>query len=88
MNHPLLILRLAAVSLARLRRRRRAPSRSTANTPSTMPGRPRTDLRAHEAYNEASNMDAYQLLLLLAGHTERHVAQISEVKTDPAFPGR
>ena len=33
------------------------------------------------------DLDAYQWLLLLASHTERHVAQIEEVKTAPGFPG-
>jgi hypothetical protein len=31
-------------------------------------------------------LDAYQWLLLLASHTERHVAQIEEVKSATAFP--
>jgi uncharacterized damage-inducible protein DinB len=31
-------------------------------------------------------LDAYQWLLQIAGHTERHVAQINEVKADPRFP--
>ena len=31
-------------------------------------------------------IDAYQILLLLSGHTERHIAQIEEVKADPNFP--
>jgi hypothetical protein len=30
--------------------------------------------------------DAYQILLLLAGHTDRHVAQILEVKAAPGYP--
>jgi hypothetical protein len=30
--------------------------------------------------------DAYQLILVIAGHTERHVAQIDEVKADPRYP--
>jgi hypothetical protein len=33
-------------------------------------------------------MDAYQWLLLLAAHTERHTAQIEEIKADPKFPPR
>jgi hypothetical protein len=31
--------------------------------------------------------DAYQWLLFLSSHTERHTEQIEEVKADPAFPG-
>jgi len=33
-----------------------------------------------------TRMDAYQYLLLVAGHTERHVAQIQEVKANPNYP--
>jgi len=40
------------------------------------------DLRAH---SQASR-DAYQWLLFLSGHTERHIAQIAEVKADRNFP--
>jgi len=31
-------------------------------------------------------LDAFQWLLLLASHTERHVAQIEEVKTQREYP--
>jgi len=31
-------------------------------------------------------MDGYQWLLLLSAHSERHTAQIEEVKADPNFP--
>ena len=31
-------------------------------------------------------IDAYQTVLFLAGHTERHTAQIEEVKSNPDFP--
>lgn len=31
-------------------------------------------------------LDAYQWLLLLSSHSERHTAQIEEVKADPNFP--
>lgn len=44
------------------------------------------DLRSHFAGPDADALDAYQWLLLIAGHTERHVAQIDEVKSDPRFP--
>lgn len=37
----------------------------------------------HPAFKE---IDAYQWLLLLSGHTQRHVAQILEVKAHPNFP--
>jgi len=31
-------------------------------------------------------LDAYQWILLLSGHTERHTLQILEVKADPKYP--
>jgi len=31
-------------------------------------------------------MDAYQWILLISAHTERHTKQIEEVKADPNFP--
>ena len=34
----------------------------------------------------AGPLDAYQWILLVSGHTERHVLQILEVKADPNFP--
>jgi len=43
-------------------------------------------LRAHFTGPAPEALDAYQLLILMAGHTERHVAQINEVKADPKFP--
>jgi uncharacterized damage-inducible protein DinB len=47
------------------------------------------DLRAHVAPHPVrEHMDAYQWLLLLAAHTERHTAQIEEIKADPKFPPR
>ena len=33
-------------------------------------------------------LDCYQWLLFLATHCERHVGQMAEVKSDPAYPGR
>ena len=45
------------------------------------------DLRNHFMPHPAAGMlDGYQWLLLMSGHTERHVAQIEEVKTDPKYP--
>jgi uncharacterized damage-inducible protein DinB len=40
-------------------------------------------LRAH---TDKDGSDAYQCLLMIAGHTERHVGQIGDVKSDPRFP--
>ena len=34
------------------------------------------------------DIDCYQWLIVLAGHTERHAQQIEEIKSDPAFPGK
>ena len=45
------------------------------------------DLRNHVAdMPMGSPMDAYQILLLTAGHSARHTKQIEEVKADPGFP--
>jgi FAD/FMN-containing dehydrogenase len=41
-------------------------------------------LRSHFA--DTGGQDAYQWLLAIAGHTERHVLQINEVKADPRYP--
>jgi hypothetical protein len=42
--------------------------------------------RSHATGTGDNAMDVFQLLLMQAGHTERHVAQINEVKSDPKFP--
>ena len=44
------------------------------------------DLRAHFVERERS--DAYQWLLLVTAHDQRHILQIHEVKSDPKFPGK
>lgn len=44
------------------------------------------DLRAHFIAGPAGELDAAQWFLFLSGHTERHTAQILEVKGDPGFP--
>jgi hypothetical protein len=47
----------------------------------------RDDLREHAGENPAfKELDAYQWLLFLSGHTMRHTAQIQEVKDSPGFP--
>jgi hypothetical protein len=43
------------------------------------------DLRGHVTPGD-NPTEAYAFLLMIAGHTERHVAQINEVKSDPKFP--
>ena len=45
------------------------------------------DLRSHFAAHPIfKDLDAYQWLLLLSGHSERHSLQILEVRADPNFP--
>jgi uncharacterized damage-inducible protein DinB len=45
------------------------------------------DLRDHFFDHPAfGTLDGYQWLLLLSSHSERHTAQIDEVKADPNFP--
>ena len=44
-------------------------------------------LRAHAMESPmGKQLDAYEWVLLLAAHSERHTKQIIEVKDDPAFP--
>ena len=45
------------------------------------------DLRAHAAPHPAFGpLDVHQWILLLAGHSARHTAQIEEVKTSAGYP--
>lgn len=45
------------------------------------------DLRAHYVpHSVFTTADAYQWLLILSSHSERHTAQINEVKADSQFP--
>ena len=47
------------------------------------------DLRAYAFQHPfLGPLDCYQWLLFLATHCERHVGQMEEVKSDPAFPGK
>lgn len=47
------------------------------------------DLRAYAfPHPFLGPLDCYQWLLFLAAHCERHVRQMEEVKSDPAFPGQ
>jgi hypothetical protein len=43
-------------------------------------------LREHGAGAPPNVMTAYQLLLMLSGHTERHTAQLLEVKATAGYP--
>jgi uncharacterized damage-inducible protein DinB len=45
------------------------------------------DLREHAMDNPiGKQLDAYQWVLFVAAHSERHTKQINEVKADPNFP--
>ncbi|GAB3025053.1 hypothetical protein GCM10027051_32180 [Niabella terrae] len=44
------------------------------------------DLRHHISESPLGRLDAYQVLLLVNGHTLRHVAQIESVKAMEGFP--
>jgi hypothetical protein len=44
------------------------------------------DLRSR--YVERQGSDAYQWVLLISTHVQRHVLQIREVKADPKFPAK
>jgi hypothetical protein len=45
------------------------------------------DLRAHAVDSPlGKKLDAYEWVLFIAAHSERHTKQINEVKTDPNFP--
>ncbi len=45
------------------------------------------DLRAHATDSPlGKKLDAYEWILFISAHSERHTKQINEVKTDPNFP--
>jgi len=45
------------------------------------------DLRSHfHAHPVLKDLDAYQWLIFMSGHSARHTAQINEVKEDPGYP--
>ena len=44
------------------------------------------DFRNHYKEMPFGTIDAYQVVLFMAGHTERHVKQMEEVKADENFP--
>lgn len=45
-----------------------------------------TGLRAHLGDSPMGKLDAYEFVLLIAAHSERHTKQMLEVKADPNFP--
>lgn len=44
------------------------------------------DLRLRVGDSPIGPLDGYQWLVFIAGHSERHLAQLLEVKADPKFP--
>jgi len=44
------------------------------------------DLRSH--FVERQGSDAYQWVLLISTHEQRHILQIREIKADPRFPAK
>jgi len=48
--------------------------------------RSNSGLRDHVMDGPVGKMDGYEFILFIAGHSERHVKQIDEVKADPKFP--
>lgn len=46
----------------------------------------RDDLRNHVATLPFGQIDCYQMILFIGGHSNRHARQIEEVKADPGFP--
>lgn len=45
------------------------------------------DLREHAADSPlGKKLDAYEWVLFISAHSERHTKQIEEVKADPKFP--
>jgi uncharacterized damage-inducible protein DinB len=49
-------------------------------------GSTNVDLRDHVLELPVGSYDAYQFILLISAHTNRHVQQLEEVKADPNFP--
>ena len=45
-----------------------------------------TGMRDHVLESPMGKLDAYEFVLLVAAHSERHTKQIIEVKADPNFP--
>jgi DinB superfamily len=45
-----------------------------------------TGMRDHVSDSPMGKLDAYEFVLLIAAHSERHTKQINEVKANPNFP--
>ena len=46
------------------------------------------DMRAHYANMPLGRLDAFQGFLFMIGHSERHLAQLKEVKADAKYPAK
>ncbi len=46
------------------------------------------DMRGHFVNMPMGKMDAFQGYLFMIGHSERHLAQLTEVKTDSKYPAK
>lgn len=46
------------------------------------------DMRSHFANMPLGKLDAFQAFLFMIGHSERHLAQLKEVKADPRYPAK
>lgn len=44
------------------------------------------DLRNHVVQTPIGHVDAFQMILFMSAHTNRHILQINEVKADPGYP--
>ena len=44
------------------------------------------DMRNHVVEMPFGSIDSYQLILFIAGHTNRHIQEIEAIKADPNFP--
>jgi len=48
----------------------------------------RDPLRAHVVDAAGMPMDCYQIYLMIAAHTHRHIAQMKEVQANPSYPAK
>jgi hypothetical protein len=48
------------------------------------------DLRGHavDSFASGTKWDAYEFVLMIAAHSQRHTKQIEEVKTSPGYPAK
>jgi hypothetical protein len=44
------------------------------------------NLRDHVSLRPGQALDAYQLILMIAAHTQKHIQQIEEIRKDKGFP--